>query len=234
MLAEFAADEFRLLTFRATGPGPAEHRSRYLALGLSVAWLAGIGRYWDDPRAEAWQAVGLGSVVYVFCLAALLWILVLPLGARRWTYGNVLLFTAMTAPPALLYAIPVERFLSAGDARAANAWFLGVVAAWRVALLAVFLRRTGGLDAVSVFVGTFLPITLVVFALAWLNLEHVVFRMMGGLRPDEASANDDAYGIVITLAFLSIVAAPLLALLHLFLSFHRWREGKGARGDGAP
>ncbi len=47
----------------------------------------------------------------------------------------------LTAPPALLYAIPVERFFDAATARNINTGFLAFVAAWRVALLAFYLMR---------------------------------------------------------------------------------------------
>jgi hypothetical protein len=35
----------------------------YLAIGLVAACLAGIGRYWDNPRAHLWQHLGMGSVI---------------------------------------------------------------------------------------------------------------------------------------------------------------------------
>ena len=36
--------------------------NHYLFLGVVTAWLIGIGRYWDNPRADWWQYAGLGSV----------------------------------------------------------------------------------------------------------------------------------------------------------------------------
>jgi len=44
----------------------------HLMFGLLCAWLAGMGRYWDDPGAHLLQRLGVGSVIYVFALSFLL------------------------------------------------------------------------------------------------------------------------------------------------------------------
>src|SRR6185503_738699 len=108
-----------------------------------------------------------------------------PLRPRNWSYKNVLLFLTLTSPPALLYAIPVEKFMTLPNARTANVWFLALVALWRVALLIRFLLRTGGLSWGATIVATLLPITVIIFVIASLNLEHVVFSLMGGLRDEQ-------------------------------------------------
>lgn len=221
MWAELLRDVGCLLTFRRMGGGVRSHANAYLGFGLAMAWLAGIGRYWDNPRAELWQLAGLGSVAYVFSLALVLWLLILPLRARRWTYRNVLLFVCLTSPPALLYAIPVERFMSGEAALATNAWFLGIVASWRVALLLVFLKRDAGLRAWEAIVACLLPLALIVVALALLNLEHVVFNLMSGIRAEDQSANDAAYMIVVVLSYFSFLASPLLVIAYLWVLFHR-------------
>ncbi|MFL6259215.1 MAG: hypothetical protein ACJ76Y_05835, partial [Thermoanaerobaculia bacterium] len=112
MLNKIVADELRLLTFRAPSQAVATNWKAYLAFGLFFTWLAGVGRYWDNPRAELWQLAGLGSIAYVFVLAVILWLLLAPLRPKNWSYRNVLTFVTLTAPPAVLYAIPVERFMS--------------------------------------------------------------------------------------------------------------------------
>ena len=221
MWAELLRDVGRLLTFQRMGPGVRTHANAYLGFGLAMTWLADIGRYRDNPRAELWQLAGLGSVAYVFSLALLLWLLILPLRARRWTYRNVLLFVCLTSPPALLYAIPVERFMSGEAALAANAWFLGIVASWRVALLLVFLKRDAGLKAWEAIVACLLPLALIVVSLALLNLEHVVFNLMSGIRAEDQSANDAAYMIVVVLSYFSFLASPLLVIAYLWVLFHR-------------
>jgi hypothetical protein len=205
------ADVARLLTFRAPSPAIATHWPAYLAFGLCFTWLAGIGRYWDNPRAALWQHLGLGSLGYVSCLSLLLWLMLWPLRPKRWSLRNVLVFVTLTSPPALLYAIPVERFMPLPQAQLANALFLGLIASWRVALLVVFLRRVAALGWFALVVGTLLPLTAIVVALTLLNLEHVVFDIMAGIRPEDRSPNDQSYVVVLVIAYFSIYAFPFLA-----------------------
>lgn len=222
MLTQIVADELRLLTFRSPSSAVATHWKAYLAFGLFFTWLAGVGRYWDNPRAEPWQVAGLGSVVYVFVLSAILWLLLAPLRPRNWSYRNVLLFVTLTAPPAVLYAIPVERFLTPAHAAQANAWFLAVVATWRVGLLGVFLRRVAKLSWLRLIVATLLPLAIIVVSLALLNLEHVLFDLMAGIREQDKTANDTAYQIVFMLAYLSFISAPVLGIAYLVCVIRAW------------
>ena len=139
-----------------------------------------MGRYWDHPNANWWQYAGLGSVAYVFVLALFLWAIVAPLRPRNWSFVGVLIFVTLTSLPALLYAIPVEKFMSMENAQGTNVIFLAVVATWRVGLLVAFLRRAAGLTRAGVAVATLLPLTIIVTALVVLNLEKAVFEIMGG------------------------------------------------------
>lgn len=218
-LTSIAADAVRVLSFRRPSPAIARHWGGYLAFGLLFTWLAGVGRYWDNPRADLWQHLGLGSVAYVFCLALILWLLLLPLKPQFWSYRNVLVFVSLTSPPAVLYAIPVERLMSLEAAQSANAWFLAVVATWRVALLVWFLHQLAGLKGLTIVVATLLPLALIVVVLAALNLEHVVFSLMSGIRPEERSANDLSYSVVSVLAVFSFLAAPLLLAAYAWMVY---------------
>ena len=191
----------------------------YLAFGICFSWLCGIGRYWDNPRAELWQYLGLGSVAYIFSLALILWLLIYPLKPQHWSYKSVLLFVSMTSPPAILYAIPVERFMELGAAQTANVWFLAVVATWRVALLVRYLSTVAGLSGGAIVIATLLPLTLIVSSLTALNLEHVVFKIMAGLEDHEKSANDMAYGILFLITYFSVFTFPLLLVGYLLLIF---------------
>ncbi|MEM7502686.1 MAG: hypothetical protein AAF417_11610 [Pseudomonadota bacterium] len=232
MLKAILLDEIRFLTFQSVSSDVHQQWRRYLVFGLLFAWLAGIGRYWDNPRADLWQYLGLGSVIYVFVLSGIIYALVAPLRPANWSYRNVLVFVSLTSPPAILYAIPVERFLSIDVAIAANGWFLAVVAAWRVALLVRFLRVVGRMSYSSVLVGTMLPLTLIVITLSMLNLEHVVFELMSGISPDDRSPNDAAFGIVVGLSFYSFLLAPVLATGYFLLALKRWHENKQAKSGG--
>ena len=222
----------RLLTFRASREELVGLGSPHLTFGLLATWLVGIGRWWDDPEAHLLQHLGLGSVAYVFVLAFVLWLLTKPLGPQNWSYRSVLTFVTLTSPPAILYAIPVERFLDLATARLINVWFLAFVALWRVALLVFYLRRSARLPWYSVVVATLLPITIVVTALTALNLERAVFDVMGGLR-EEGTAGDGAYGVLIGLTLLSTIMVGPLLLAYGLIWFFRRRRPAGAAPDAA-
>jgi hypothetical protein len=207
---------FRLLTFRLSQDDFLRLDSRHLRFGLLATWLAGIGRYWDHPDAHPLQYAGLGSLFYVLLLSAFLWALVAPLKPDNWRIDRVLTFVSLTSPPALLYAIPVERFMTLEAAQTTNFWFLAIVALWRVALLFFFFRRVAQLGPGLTFVAALLPLALIVLALAALNLEHAVFEIMAGKRDTPATPHDLAYNVVVMLAILSWLAGPVLLLTYLF------------------
>ena len=158
-LAEILRNQFRFLAFQPIRPDLGKDGNAYLAWGFLMAWLAGIGRYWDNPRAELWQYLGLGSVIYIVVLAFMLWAIIKPLGPRNWNYRNVLVFVGLTSLPAVLYAIPLERFTSMSTAQTLNLWFLAVIALWRVALLFHYLVKSAGLPGYAVVVAALLPLT---------------------------------------------------------------------------
>jgi len=224
MIKTLLREEFRFLTFRPVSAVVATHWRAFLLFGLLFTWIAGVGRYWDNPRAFLWQHLGLGSVVYAFVLALVIWLMLMALKPKNWSYRNVLLFVTLTSPPAILYAIPVERFMTTDAAVSANVWFLAIVATWRVALYAIFLRRTARLSIGGVIVGTLLPIALIIVTLTVLNLEHVVFAMMGGIRKDDRSVNDGAYMAVMSLSLISIMLVPILAIAYGVLVHRAWRD----------
>ena len=227
LLKQFLMDEYRFLTFRAPSAAIREHRGAYLALGLFVTWLAGVGRYWDSPNALPWQHLGLNSLIYVFLLALVIWAAVLPLGPRNWSYRNVLLFISLTAPPALLYAIPVEVFLPLPTAHTVNSVFLAIVAFWRVALLFVFLKRVAGLGGFTIIVAALLPLALVVDGIALMNLEHVVYQNMVGLRdPEQEGAGAVA-------RFVCLAAAGLTPVLMARYGWMVYKAREGAVGPQA-
>src|SRR3954454_22335388 len=94
----------RVLTFRASREELHSLDRRHLAFGLVCTWLVGIGRWWDDPGAPLFLHLGLGSVLYVFILSLLLWLIVWPLRPRDWSYERLLTYVTLTSPPAALYA----------------------------------------------------------------------------------------------------------------------------------
>ena len=206
----------RLLSFRSTREELLRFNFRHLIFGLCCAWVVGVGRYWDNPRVPLLQRSGIGSVIYIFVLAFLLWLISWPLKPKDWTYFRVLTFVSLVSPPAILYAVPVERAFSLEVANGINACFLTIVAGWRVCLLIFFLARSGGLEWQSVITATLLPLTLIVVALTALNLERVVFNFMGGFR--ERSPNDASYGILFFLSLLAFLLFIPSFIWYLYLS----------------
>lgn len=233
MLRRFARTQLRFLTFRSAPLGPGE-RSPFLACALAITWLAGIGRYWDHPDAAVWQYAGLGSVVYVFVLAAVLWVVGKPLEPRVWSYRDVLLFVCLTSLPALLYAIPVERFTSFSAARSLNFWFLATVALWRVALLLRHLAVTAGLGLGLAITTALLPLATIVIALSLLNLERATFDIMAGLREEGGTTNDAAYDVVVSLSILSTLLFPFLLITYVIAVVSKERREREPESPPGP
>lgn len=195
-----------------------------------MTWLAGIGRYWDHPDPYWIQRLGVGSLLIVLALSVVVHGVVLPLKPATWSFSNLLGFISLTALPALLYAIPVERFLSLPHARRANVAFLATVAVWRVALLGTYLRRRAGFRPWLAIVALLLPVVVTITALSLLNLEKAVFDLMAGLREDHTPA-DAAYAFLFFITSFAFLASPALALVYLFaLIVRRWP----ARGQVDP
>lgn len=202
-----------------------------LGPALVATWLVGMGRYWDHPSAHLLQMLGVGSVVYVFALGALLWAVIVPLRPRRWEYLQTVTFVGLTAPPAFLYAIPVERWMTLDHAILTNAWFLALVAAWRVALLLFVYRRYAELTWPRTLVGALLPLSAIVTALFALNLEKAVFDIMGGFR--QPTANDGAYAVLFLLTLLAFYGAIPLLVIYLMLARRARQESRELGGMGA-
>ena len=210
----------RLLIFRASQDELAQPGWPHLAVGLCCTLIVGIGRYWDNPRVGLVQALGLGSLVYVFVLALFLWLIIWPLRPRYWSYFRVLTFITLVSPPAILYAIPVQMVYGLDTANAINAWFLAIVASWRVALLFFFLRRLGEIGWLAITTATLLPLSFIVVGLTILNLDQVVFDMMSGIV--DKSPNDTSYAVLITLSWLSILLFIPLVILYLAMIASRF------------
>jgi len=207
----------RLLTFRLTHEEFLQVDRRHLGYALGSTWIVGMGRWWDDPDAHLAQHLGLGSVAYAFVLAGLLRLLVWPFSPKGIDYRKILTFVAMTSPPGILYAFPVERFFDWQTAGQYNLWFLAVVATWRVALLFYFLKSLAQLRIAEAIVTALLPLTGIVASLFALNLHRVVFSLMGSIADNERSAHDAAHGILFLLTALSMFAAPVFLVSWIVL-----------------
>lgn len=214
----------RVLTFRSSAEELHALDRRHLALGIAATWIVGIGRTWDDPTVSLVRRTGIGSLAYVAFLACVLWAVAAPLQRtreRRLTLERVLAFVTLTAPPAALYAIPVERFTSIQSAIELNLAFLAIVAGWRVALLLWFLRRGVGLSIGATITAALLPLAAIVLALVRTGHADHVISIMGGLRERQP---DEAVGTVLhLLSILAVVASPVLAIGWLVLAYRAHR-----------
>lgn len=200
------------------------NKNHFIA-GLIGTWIVGMGRYWDDKGASLLQHLGLGSVIYIFLLTALIWIVVKPFRVEKWNYFIVLTFISLTSFPAIFYAIPVEKFVTIQTANSINAWFLGLVALWRLTLLFYFLSIYTRLSAGNVITIALMPVCLIITTLTALNLHRVVFDLMGGRT--ETTPHDSAYGVLFFLTFISIMLIiPLL--IAYGLGIYMSRKNKNA------
>ncbi len=186
--------QLKILTLTATKEDLLSLDKDALLWGLLMVWLAGIGRFWDDPTAELFQRSGLPSLIYIWVLALFLWIFILFLRPKNWSYLRLVTFISMTGMPAFLYAIPLEKMMSEYEAADGNAMLLIIVACWRVLMLANYLIRVTGLNIFCVTVALLLPLMTIVDILITTGTLEETVDAMGGMRLvclvpiDEASA----------------------------------------------
>ena len=214
----------RLLTFKLTRDEMLRFNKKLFIAGLIGTWFVGMGRYWDDKGASLLQHMGLGSVIYIFILAAFIWLIIKPFFVENWTYFTVVTFISLTSFPAILYAIPVEKFVSIGAARTLNVWFLIIVAGWRLCLLYYFLKHFTKMSVGNILTVTLMPICLIISSLTVLNLHRVVFNIMGGFR--EPNAHDDAYFILMILTGISAILTIPLLLAYIFGIYSSYKKRK--------
>ena len=214
----------RLLTFKITRKEILQFNKSHFIVGLIGTWIVGMGRYWDDNRASLLQHLGLGSVIYIFILAGFIWLILKPFFIDDWNYFTVLTFVGLTSFPAILYAIPVERFFSVKTANTMNVWFLAIVAAWRLGLLYYFLKHFTRLSAVTILTVTLMPICLIISVLTMLNLHRVVFQIMGGIR--NPTPHDSSYFVLMLLTGISAILTLPLLLAYGVGIYYRHQERK--------
>jgi hypothetical protein len=164
-------------------------------VGLIFVFAAGIAREYDgeDLLHEPWHlliplAASVVSSAILFLLVRLF----------AWIHGAVqpdlvsgyrvfLALYWLTAPLALLYALPVERWLSAGDAAQANLGLLALVAIWRVVLMTriisvIYTAPFGSALAIVLFFAD----TVMLIALHFMPVP--VLMVMGGVRLSPAES----------------------------------------------
>lgn len=197
-----------------------------LWVGLIFVFAAGIAREYDgeDLLHEPWHlliplAASLASSAILFLLVRLL----------AWIHGAVqpdlmsgyrvfLTLYWLTAPLALIYAVPVERWLSAGAAAEANLWLLALVAFWRVALMTrivvvIYSAPLGSALAVVLFFAD----TVMLIALSFMPAP--ILAVMGGVRLSAAESVIQGTSLLATA--LGMMAWPICLLMLLVDVFYR-------------
>ncbi len=204
---------------------------RSLWIGLLFVFSAAFAREYDgqDLLAEPWHL--FIPVVASFGAASLLFLVVCG-GLFFYDEGRPPFFAAfrsflalfwMTAPLAWLYAVPYERFLSAGDATAANLLSLAFVAAWRVALM---VRVTSVLTARGIVSSMFLVMAFgdALALVAVFFIPQPIAAIMGGVHFTESESI--IQGTTLVVACIGIVSAPIWgvgALIALFMRRPVWQ-----------
>lgn len=222
-MLKFFKTLLRLLCFRASKDELLNLNYNHFILGMFFVWIAGMGRHWDDPHAELLQRLGLGSIIYVFVLAAVLYISIFPLKPENWRYSRILIFITLTAPTAFIYALPVEKWYDPSTATQINFCFLVGVATWRTLLTVRFIRVVGGLDWTRALVGLALPLIIIIIVLTWLNLAKTTLDTMGGFRDPSSRAT---YEILSTLISISLFAFIPILFGYIFLAIRSRRKAK--------
>ncbi len=211
----------RFIFFRSSTQELAEFDKRYLVLGLLLVWLAGVGRHWDDTEADMLQASGIGSLIYVFLLAGYLWLFLWPLAPERWGYRQALTVICMTAPPAFLYAVPIERWMNLEMSHAVNLTALGIVAVWRVALFIFYLIRGAKLHWWYSLVGVLLPLSIIVIIVGALAMAANIADSMAGTRAPQSNpviAVTNFMAALSLFAFIPLLVAYLYSIYDIYFS----------------
>ena len=206
--------QWRILSFGFGGDDLRALNRDHQIFGVIATLLVGVGRYWDHPDPYLFQSLGIGSLSIAALLSLLVYLVVLPLKPRDWDLANLATFITLTALPALLYAIPVERFLALPQARSANVAFLAAIAAWRVGLLYAYLRRRAEFPRWLSVVALLLPTAGVIVVLTALNLEQAVFDLMSGLHDDSTPA-DAAYSALALITAFALILFPALVAAYI-------------------
>ena len=214
---------WRILTFQATEEELDLLGARHLLVGLPLVWLVGFGRWWDEPRdISLLHRSGLGSVVYVIALAMLLYLIALPLAESKLNYFKMLAFVSFTAPPAALYALPVEMWVSREAAVGVNIAFLLIVSVYRVSLLIWFYVRGLWMGGYRAALCALLPIGAIAVGITYAGFGERIIAIMGGLRDNSPAT--EAFGAVAMISCFSLFSTPVLLIAWAFSVTQRRQE----------
>jgi hypothetical protein len=166
---------------------------RALGVGAVLVASAALARNYDQVSLlhEPWRLLGafgaslaISGPLFLTIYAFARWKGMRGTGIGR-AYLSFLTLYWMMAPMAWLYGIPYERFLSPTEAALANLRTLGLVSAWRVALMIRVVSVVFGLR-----VRVALSLVMLVVCTAALTALYLVplpvVQIMGGISPEQS------------------------------------------------
>lgn len=184
-------------------------------VGLVFVFSAGLAREYDGESLlhEPWHlALPLAASIVTSLVLFLMVSLVAHrrgvklLGSPR-SFRQFLGLFWMMAPMAWLYAIPVERFMSPGNATAANMWLLGIVATWRVVLMIRVISVVFGVTRLRDAISTVMLFSDVVMLIAVHAMPVPVWAIMGGVRLTQSE--QIILNVTCTLKLVGILSLPV-------------------------
>lgn len=209
------------------------HCPQALWLGLLFVLSAGIAREYDgeDLLHEPYFLLipPLASLLTSFVLYWVARTLVgrVPegCGTQPIGYRGFLACYWMTGPLAWIYALPVERWMSDGDAMNSNLWFFTFVALWRVILMVRVVKTlfatTTHLACCAVVFFAFS-----IFAVVSWNMRIPILYMMGGVRLTDSETQ--ILGALLLARIATILGIPLVAVWYLAALWFRRRADRVA------
>jgi hypothetical protein len=204
----------------------AESKSA-LWVGMILVLLTAIARSYDQTfileKPLFWLfgplLFSIGSATFVFCFIYLVFIrphISKPKPGFASEYLSFIGLFWMTAPIAWLYALPVERFLGTYQAAQANLTLLGIVALWRVLLLARVFSVVQQTAFWRTFLWVLIPASIEVILLYIFGgaFAKAIAAGMGGMRnsPEEELLLD-AMSFSANNAFWIVIIAIVLAVI---------------------
>jgi len=163
-------------------------------LGMVFVLSAGFAREYDGESLlhEPWHV--LLPLAASIATSLILFVMISFVGMMRGReirilslYPRFLGLFWMTAPLAWLYAIPVERFMTAGSATEMNLNFLVIVALWRVVLMVRIVIYAFGAKTNVTATMIVLFFADIVMLVAVSLIPRPVVGLMGGIRGSEGA-----------------------------------------------
>ena len=195
-----------------------------LPAGVLLVLMTAVARSYDQTHILEKPLLWLfGPLLFSFGSACFIFLLIYPVFIHRRLFdphpGTGEQFVSflglfwMTAPIGWLYAIPVERFLNSYQAAQANLALLGVVALWRVLLLARVFSVVQQAALGRTLLWVLLPASVEVLGLYIFGgaFAKAVMAGMGGMR------NSPEEELLLHGLYISANAAFWIGLAALFL-----------------